>query len=86
MVYIKKVKTGGGSRPATPPHLNRIMAASEVSREQNVYVTTKIDITPGVDASTELRIGYHKLILTHKEKATRHVFFFQRDLSPWEAL
>ena len=40
---------------------------SEVSREHDVYVKTKVDFTPGADAPTELCMGYHKLISMHKE-------------------
>ena len=36
---------------------------------------TKVDITPGADAPTELRTGYHKLLLTLKEKNETFVFF-----------
>ena len=52
MVLIKKANTGGGSVPAKRPQRNRVRAVSEVSREQNVYVTTKVDITPSADATT----------------------------------
>ena len=67
MVSSKKTKTAGGSGPATPPRQNRRQAASEVSREHNIYMMTKVDIMPGVEAPMELRTGYHKLLSTHKE-------------------
>ena len=34
--------------------------------EQNIYVTTKVDINPGEEAPTELCTGYHQLVLTLK--------------------
>ena len=66
MVSIKKVNTGGGSGLATPTWWNGRQAASEVSREQNVYVTTKVDITPGADVPMDLRKENHKLLSTLK--------------------
>ena len=74
MVSINKAKTGGGSVPVTPPRRNRRRAALEVSYEHNVYVTTKVDITQGVNASTELRTGYYKFLLMLKDKNETCVF------------
>ena len=67
MVLRKRSKTGGGSGPAAPSWQNGRQAASEVSREHNVYGTAKMDITMGADAPTELRMGYHKLLSTLKD-------------------
>ena len=68
MVLIKKDKTGGGAGPSTPTQRNGRWAASEVSREHNVYVTTKVDITPGADDPTEHITGYHKFLSALKER------------------
>ena len=67
MVSSKKKKTGGRYGPATSPRRNRRHAESKVSREHNVYVVTKVDITLGAYASMELCTGYHKFLPTLKE-------------------
>ena len=67
IVSSKKAKTGGGSGSAMPLRQNGRQAKSEVSSEHNIYVTKKADITPGAEASLELRMGYHKLLSTLKE-------------------
>ena len=48
--------------------------ASEVSREHNINVTTKVGITSVADAPTELRTRYHKLLSTLKERNEPCVF------------
>ena len=67
MVLRKKAKKGGGYGSATPTRPNRIRTASEVSCEQKIYVTSKVDIMPGADTPTELRMGYHKFLSMLKE-------------------
>ena len=67
MVSSKKANTGGGSGPSTPPRRNGRLATSGVFHEHNVYVTTKVNITPGSDVPTELPKGYHKFLLKLKE-------------------
>ena len=68
MVSSKKAKTGGGAGSATHQRQDGRWAVLEVSREHNVYVTTKVDITPGADDPTEHITGYHKFLSALKER------------------
>ena len=74
IVLVNKANTVVGAVPATPTRRNRRQVASDVSGYHNVYVTTKMDIIPGADAPTELRMGYHKLLLTLKGRNYTCVF------------
>ena len=66
MILRNKAKTRWAAGTAKPPRRNGRRVESEVSREHDVYVKTKVDFTPGADAPTELRMGYHNLLLTLK--------------------
>ena len=75
MLLNKKANTGGGSGSAMTPRRNRRRTASNVSREHNIYVMTKVDILTGADAPTELPMEYHKLLWMSKESNKKCVLF-----------
>ena len=74
MFWSKKAKTGRGSVSAMPPRRNGRRASLEVLCEHNVYVTTKVNIIPGANASMELCTGCHKFLLALKTKRETCIF------------
>ena len=74
MVLIKKAKIGRGAGSAMTLWRTGIRLALEVPREHTFYLMTKVDITPGADAPTELRTGYHQLLLMLKNIIETCVF------------
>ena len=71
MVLSKKAKIRWEKDPDQPRLYSRRWdgrrAVLELSRENNVYVTPNIDITPGADALTEICVEYNNLLSTLKE-------------------
>ena len=45
-----------------PPQWNSRRASLEVSHDQNIYMTIKVNTTPDEGAPPELRTGYHQLL------------------------
>ena len=86
MVSSKKAKTGGGAGSATHQRQDGRWAVLEVSREHNVYVTTKVDITADADAPTELCTGCRKLLSTLKESNETCILLPVRTITTYNAI
>ena len=67
MAPNKKAKTDNGPGLSSSSRRNGRRAASEVTRENNVYMSTKIEISQGGDVTSDLRSGYHKLLTILQE-------------------